>query len=110
MLTGPLYMLQVYDPVLSSRSEATLIALTMLIALLYGIMGILDHARSRVAARIGATVQTRLDTRVFRTGLQHALNSSERARPTSGLKDLEAVQRLLGSPVLSAVFDRRSFR
>jgi hypothetical protein len=51
MLTGPLYMLQVYDRVLGSRSKATLVALTLLIAALYAIMGLLDHARSRVAAR-----------------------------------------------------------
>jgi ATP-binding cassette, subfamily C, bacterial len=105
MLTGPIYMLQVYDRVLSSRSEATLVALTLLIALLFAIMAVLDHARSRLAARIGATVQSRLDTRVFRESLTRALGSGERGRPATGLKDLEAVQRLLGSPVLFAVFD-----
>ena len=43
MLTGPIYMLQVYDCVVGSRSEATLIALTMLVAFLYGMMGLLDR-------------------------------------------------------------------
>jgi PrtD family type I secretion system ABC transporter len=105
MLTGPLYMLQIYDRVLGSRSEATLVALTLLIALLYGVMGVLDHARSRLAARVGATVQSRLDSRVFRAGLSRAVGSGERGRPATGLRDLEAVQRLLGSPVLFAVFD-----
>jgi ABC transporter transmembrane region len=105
MLTGPLYMLQVYDRVLSSRSEATLLALTLLIAALYAIMGLLDYARGRLAARVGSTVQTRLDERVFRTGLRRALGLGERTRPASGLKDLESVQRLLSSPVLFAVFD-----
>ncbi len=105
MLTGPLYMLQIYDRVLSSRSVETLIALTVLIAALYVIMGVLDYARGRVAARIGAAVQSRLDGRVFRASLRRAILSSERARPSSGLKDLEAVQRLAGSPVLFAVFD-----
>jgi hypothetical protein len=66
MLTGPLYMLQVYDRVLGSRSEATLVALTLLIAALFAIMGMLDHARSRVAARVGATMQSRLDETMFR--------------------------------------------
>ena len=50
MLTGPIYMLQVYDRVLGSRSEATLIALTMLVSFIYGIygmMGFLDFARGR---------------------------------------------------------------
>jgi ATP-binding cassette, subfamily C, bacterial len=105
MLTGPLYMLQVYDRVLSSRSEATLVALTLLIAVLFGIMGLLDHARGRLAARIGATFQTRLDGAMFRAGLRKTLRADGRAHAGSGLRDVEAVQRLLGSPVLFAVFD-----
>jgi len=105
MLTGPLYMLQVYDRVLSSRSEATLLALTALIAALYGVMGVLDYARGRIAARLGARFQSRLDARVFEAGLQRALTSGERGRPWSGLRDLEAVQRFMASPVLFALFD-----
>lgn len=105
MLTGPLYMLQIYDRVLSSRSVETLLALSVLVAALYAIMGVLDYARGRVAARLGATVQSRLDSRVFRATLRRAVLSSERSRPSSGLKDLESVQRLTASPVLFAVFD-----
>ena len=105
MLTGPLYMLQVYDRVLSSRSESTLVALTVLIAALYGIMGVLDYARGRIAARVGALIQTRLDPKVFETGLSRALVSGERGKPWSGLRDLEAVQRFMASPVLFAIFD-----
>jgi ATP-binding cassette subfamily C protein len=104
-LTGPLYMLQVYDRVLSSRSESTLVALTVLIAALYGIMGVLDYARGRIGARVGALIQTRLDPKVFEAGLSRALVSGERGRPWSGLRDLEAVQRFMGSPVLFALFD-----
>ncbi len=105
MLTAPLYMLQIYDRVIPSRSQETLVALTILVAALYGIMGVLDYVRGRVAARIGASVQSRLDARVFAATLRRALLSSERSRPASGLKDLESVQRLAGSPVLFAVFD-----
>ena len=53
MLTGPLYMLQVYDRVIPSRSEETLLALTVLIAALFAVMGVLDYVRGRVAARVG---------------------------------------------------------
>ena len=60
-LTGSLYMLQVYDRVLSSRSESTLVALTVLVAALYGIMGILDYARGRIAARVGVVERNGLD-------------------------------------------------
>ena len=65
MLTGPLYMLQVYDRVLGSRSLETLIALTILVAFLYGIMGLLDYARGRIMGRVAARFQARLERRVF---------------------------------------------
>lgn len=105
MLTGPLFMLQVYDRVLGSRSEETLVALLMLVVLLYGIMGVLDFARGRIAAQIGAGVQSSLDDRVFATTLKRAVSAEARARPDSALQDLESMQRLLASPALFAVFD-----
>ena len=48
MFVGPLYMLQVYDRVLGSRSEETLVALLVLVMGLYGLMWLLDFARSRL--------------------------------------------------------------
>lgn len=105
MLTGSLYMLQVYDRVLASRSEATLLALTALVAGLYGVMGVLDYARTRVSARIGTTAQARLDGRVFTAMMRRSVLATERSRPASGLKDLEAVQRFMSSPALFALFD-----
>ncbi|MCV6585414.1 MAG: type I secretion system permease/ATPase [Marinibacterium sp.] len=104
MLTGPLYMLQVYDRVLGSRSEATLIALSLLVVFLYGVMGILDYTRGRIMARAGARFQSSLDQRVFDAMVRM---SSVRTMPAAqtGLADLEAVQRLMSSPVLMAIFD-----
>lgn len=104
MLTGPLYMLQVYDRVLSGRSLETLIALTVLIAFLFTIMGLLDYARSRIMARAGARFQARLDRRVFDAVVRvSSTKSTEVAQ--SGLRDLEAIQRFMSSPVLMAAFD-----
>ena len=105
MLTGPLFMLQVYDRVIGSRSEETLAALFLLVALLYGIMGVLDYARGRIAARIGAEFQSALDARVFDVVLRRAVLTDERARPSSGLRDLESIQKFLSAPVMFAVFD-----
>jgi PrtD family type I secretion system ABC transporter len=105
MLVSPLYMLQIYDRVVPSRSRETLVALTVLVTALFAIMGMLDYVRSRIAARIGATLQNRLDARVFNAALRRAVLSSERSKPSSSLKDLESVQRLAASPVLFAVFD-----
>ncbi len=105
MLTGPIFMLQVYDRVLSSRSEATLLALVVIMGFLFLMMGILDYARGRVLARAGARFQTRLDNRVFEAILRRSVVPTERARPATGLRDLESIQRLLSGPAPFAVFD-----
>jgi ATP-binding cassette subfamily C protein len=105
MLTGPLYMLQVYDRVLASRSEETLVALSVLVAFLFLMMGLLDHARGRVAARVGARLQSLLDGRVFRAHLRLAAATPGGAGARNPLRDVEAMQRLLSSPVFLALFD-----
>ena len=104
MLTGPLYMMQVYDRVLGSRSEATLLALSLLVVFLYGMMGLLDYARGRIMARVGARFQSALDKRVFDAMIRRSAVAQDQAAQT-GLSDLEAVQRLIASPVLTAGFD-----
>lgn len=104
MLTGPIYMLQVYDRVLGSRSEETLVALSLLVAFLYGVMGILDYARGRIMARIGARFQAALDQRVFDAMIRRSAVSADPNAQT-GLQDLEAIQRLIASPVVGAFFD-----
>ncbi|WP_341368017.1 type I secretion system permease/ATPase [Yoonia sp. BS5-3] len=105
MLTGPLYMLNVYDRVLSSRSFETLMTLSVLVAFLYGMMGILDFVRGRVMARVGARFQARMDRRVFGAALQATTLNRAPKEAATGLRDLEAVQRLITSPALMAVFD-----
>ena len=104
MLTGPLYMLLVYDRVLGSRSEETLVSLTLLIAFLFGMMGLLDHVRGRVMARVGARLQARLDERVFEAHIRRAARDPAGAM-RAPLRDVEAMQRLLASPVALALFD-----
>lgn len=105
MLTGPIYMLQVYDRVLGSRSEATLLALTILVAFLYGTMGLLDYTRGRVMARVGARFQDRLDRRVFEAALKMSSPQSPQNVAATAQRDLEGVQRLMTSPALMSVFD-----
>jgi ATP-binding cassette subfamily C protein len=104
MLTGPLYMLQVYDRVLGSGSEETLLALSLLIAFLFALMGILDYVRGRVMARVGARFQEDLDQRVFDAALRRSTLKKSPESQTA-LSDLESIQRFLISPVLTAFFD-----
>lgn len=105
MLTGPIFMLQVYDRVLGSRSEATLVALFVLVALLYLLFGVLEWARVRVLSRVGARFQSDLDDRVFRAAMRASTLPGEQNRTNTGLRDLEAVQRFLSSPALFAICD-----
>ena len=105
MLTGPLYMLQVYDRVLGSRSRETLVALSILVAGLFLGMGILDHARARVMTIIGARFQDRLDRRVFAAALKRSAAAPTDPAALAAQRDLESIQRLLASPVLIALFD-----
>lgn len=105
MLTGPIFMLQVYDRVLGSRSEATLVALLVLVAFLYFIMGVLDYARGRITARAGARFQERLDRRVFEAALHRLVARPEDPQALAAQRDLESIQRFLASPTLLALFD-----
>ena len=105
LLTGPLYMLQVYDRVLGSRSEATLVALSLLAASMFLAMGILDHTRARIMARIGAHLQDRLDRRVFAAAMRRLTLQPGEPTALAAQRDLESIQRLWASPVLIALFD-----
>ncbi|HUS54805.1 MAG TPA: type I secretion system permease/ATPase [Thermohalobaculum sp.] len=105
MLTGPLFMLQIYDRVLSSRSEATLVALLILVTGLFAMMGLLEFARGRVLARAGARFQDLLDSRVMTAVLRRSLAPGERARPNSAARDLDSVRQLLAGPAPFAIFD-----
>lgn len=105
MLTGPIFMLQIYDRVLGSRSEETLVALFALMAFLFLMMGVLDWARARLLGRMAARFQARLDRRVFDAILRRSAIGGDEGGSENQLKDVEAVQRFYGSPVFTALFD-----
>lgn len=95
-------MLQIYDRVLSSGSVETLLALFLLVAVLYAIMGVLDYIRGRISARIGASFQAGLDNRVFGAQINRSIETNSQ---TSNLADLESIQRFFSSPIIFAFFD-----
>lgn len=106
MLTGPIFMLQVYDRVLSSRSVETLLALSILAAFLYFCMGVLDFTRGRIMFRVGARFQSALNKRVFSAVLRTPQENPNLTRnANTALQDLDAVQVFIGSPVLLALVD-----
>lgn len=105
MLTAPIYMLQVYDRVLVSRSEETLVALSLLATFLFLMMGVLDHARGRIMARIGARMQMALDRRVQGAAQARLIVAPGDDAALAARSDLDALTRLWASPVLVALFD-----
>ena len=99
VLTGPLFMLQVYDRVLPSSSGATLAALFLLVTFLFLILGMIDLARSRLMARISLRLQGQLEPRVFQASL------AQGAAARAGMRDLDSLRQLVASPLGLAVFD-----
>src|SRR5580698_3832230 len=61
MLSGALFMLEVYDRVLPSRSVTTLVALLILVAGLYAMQGVIDTIRSRILVRVGNSLDEALN-------------------------------------------------
>jgi ATP-binding cassette, subfamily C, bacterial len=104
MLTGPLFMLLVYDRVMTSRSKETLLALILLVVFLYAVLTALDLARARIMARVAARVQSGLDEPLFRSAIT-GRTEAERQAAAGRLSDLEAVQRALAGPVALAAMD-----
>lgn len=104
-LTGPMFMLQVYDRVLGARAVETLTALFLLVVFLFLMMGVLDYARARVMARVGARLQAALEARVFSAVLRRNAVLPGDAVAATGLRDLDAVNKLYASPVFLAIFD-----
>ena len=104
MLSGPLYMMQVYDRVLSSRSVSTLIALSVLVAVLLLFMGVLELIRSRLLVRVGTRIDAQLGGRVFDAVVQQRLwrPDSDGARP---LGDLRTLREFLSGQGPLALFD-----
>ncbi len=105
MLTGPLFMLQIYDRVLTSRSEATLVVLFAIVVYLYGLKGLLDGLRGRILSRVGAGFQSALDEQAFDAVGRAARGPSRRGNPGQGIQDLETVRTFLASPVPGAILD-----
>lgn len=103
ILTGPVFMLLVYDRVLPARSVETLVALTALMVALYLCHGALDHARGRLLARLGTRLETRLAPRVFEAALHGAARGGDDA--PAGPEALAVLRGTLAAPVAGALMD-----
>jgi len=104
MLAPSLYMLQVYDRVLQSRNELTLLMLTLMMLLAYLIVAGLDVARSFVLVRVGAHFDLKLNKRVYSAAFEQNLKRSGGAAGQS-LNDLTTLRQFLTGNGVFAFFD-----
>src|SRR3978361_1861500 len=104
-LTGSIFMLEVYDRVLPSRSVPTLVGLAILAGGLYSAQGVLDLIRGRILGRIGTSLDETLNARVFETIVRLPLMVGGRNEGLQPLRDLDNVRSFLGSMGPGAFFD-----
>src|SRR6195952_910139 len=104
-LTGSIFMLEVYDRVLPSRSVPTLVGLAILAGGLYAAQGVLDLIRGRILGRIGTSLDEALNARVFETIVRLPLMVGGRNEGLQPLRDLDNVRSFLGSRGPGAFFD-----
>ena len=104
-LTGSLFMLEVYDRVLPSRSVPTLVGLAVLAGGLYAAQGVLDLIRGRILGRIGTSLDEALNARVFDTIVRLPLMVGARNEGLQPLRDLDNIRSFLSSMGPGALFD-----
>ena len=104
-LTGSIFMLEVYDRVLPSRSVPTLVGLIILAAGLYMAQGFLDLIRGRILGRIGTALDEALNARVFDSVVRLPLMVGGRSEGLQPIRDLDNIRSFLGSQGPSAFFD-----
>ena len=104
-LTGSIFMLEVYDRVLPSRSVPTLIGLAILAGGMYFTQGILDLIRGRILGRIGTALDEILNRRVFDAMVRLPLIMGARNEGLQPLRDLDAVRSFLSGMGPGAFFD-----
>ena len=104
-LTGSLFMLEVYDRVLPSRSVPTLVGLAILAGGMYMAQGILDLIRGRILGRVGTALDESLNSRVFDTIVRLPLIVGARNEGLQPLRDLDNVRSFLSSMGPGAFFD-----
>ena len=104
MLTGSVYMLQVYDRVLSSGSLETLFGLFAIVVVLFVFLGFFDFLRVRLLGRAALRLDLRASPAALAMWVQAGLPGSTRGSPQP-LRDLGAVRSFVAGPAVPAIFD-----
>ena len=104
LLAPALFMLQVFDRVLTSQSHETLLVLLLGMAVALGLMLVLDYLRSRLQGVAGNLISEQLSPKVAKIMLEKSARRAERS-PSEGLRDVAALRNLFSAQGLLALFD-----
>ena len=104
LFVGPIYMLEVYDRVVASRSVPTLVALTLIAAVMLLCYALIDMVRGRVLSRAGAQFDERLRGPLFRSSLLTAL-AAKTGNSVQALRDLDAIRDFWSGAAVTTLFD-----
>jgi ATP-binding cassette subfamily C protein PrsD len=105
MLTGALYMLQLYDRVLTSRSLATLVAISLIALAAFGTQGVLDAIRARMLVRIGARFDEMVAPGAFDAVTRLSLKGASSGQAIQPVRDVENIRGFLSGLGPTALFD-----
>ncbi len=105
MLTGAIYMLQVYDRVLLSRSGSTLFFITLMMLILYVALYFFDVYRQKMLAIVGRDIEEQLTRPLFHVSMHTSLRRAQHDRQNWAVRDLEEVGRFMAGSGLLAIFD-----
>lgn len=103
MLTGPLYMMQIYDRVIAGRSWDTLVVLTVIALAALAALTVLDAVRMRLATRVGAFIERRLAPEIFERTVFSALEGH--AYRADAVRDLAMLRGFIGGVGMFTLFD-----
>lgn len=105
MLTGPVYMLQIYDRVLASGSIPTLLALSFIVLALYAFMAVLDLIRQRILIRIGHKFDDEMGDTAFAAYVEAPMKLGPMGGQTQPIRDVDQLRQFFASPGITAIFD-----
>ena len=104
MLTGAIFMLEVYDRVLPSGSVPTLVALAILASVLFGTQALLDVVRSRILVRVGNSLNRSLGARLFDAVLHRRPAGASGGDGLTSLRELAQIRSFISGGGRLALF------
>ncbi|WEK04367.1 MAG: ABC transporter transmembrane domain-containing protein [Candidatus Devosia phytovorans] len=104
-LSGPLFMILIFDRVLPSRSSATLVALLILLIIILVAMTLLDYSRRRILGRFGARFQERIEDHIFSSAARDTYYGRTQTKPAPGLNEVDKLRGFFHSGSLVTILD-----